>query len=218
MSDAARIVRYAIPGSIVEILALLWVGFELLLAGKQEIPKVEGEFVAVATAATIPLGFLSQTVHTQLQWWVRAILRNRLDLARGPLPLWLDDVHLMNTHAPQLQQALADTPAGMQPAWVDAVIHVRAEANQRALDRGRMLLDQANGLGACVGACILAAIFPFLFRWIASGSGHQLASPCSFLAGFEALSLGLAWLFVSAQRRLTRLATAYEDALLRQIP
>lgn len=220
MGETARILRYVIPGALMQLPpATWWVLDTLLCCGR--LPHVldhQGVLLALA-GATLPLGFLASNIYS---WWLWSGRKGKPPVYQHFRPLqgfsWTDDGLLMGALFNRRRPRTGDPI--LQAAWVDALWHLRMAHNEAALSRGRGLLDFMNGLASSCVALVVGAVLVLSIALISYAS--DLRDPTWPRAGWSTVfgiviffgSLLLAEMLRKAQFRVARTATAYIQAFL----
>ncbi len=210
MNETGRLLRYAIPGGLFELVLALWLIIDDRYVG-YHILTVDSSIAALIAVASFPVGFLVSVVAAEMRWaetWPR--LPGPLDWPRrGAMRLlaWPPDQELS-----PLATALIDAVAETTFRTDQARERVPVISN-----RLQGLLDLMNGLANAVIALLagwFTVAFVVLITSIAEGT-HWSKERAATMAAFSFVVFVLVAIVSRGQRRVAGLEQRIERGLHR---
>ena len=197
MNDAARILRYFVPGALFLLLYGLWFVLDSELCDCYERPEVGTGVGLLIGGAAVPIGFVMAQIAAAVAWspLSRFLLRRIDNKAVG-------------------RRIGATGSAEELVGIVDARLHLAADKaeNAPALARARSLTDLYQALGNGAAASGFAAL-AILGTVIVTSVKLDDASLGAWRAALAVLWLGVSalvtWRFVRSHQRVVRIAQAF---------
>lgn len=218
MGEQARILRYLIPGALVQLPLGAWLVIDRLRR-EGELPAIDTAVVIGLAAVALAVGFLASNLYSALVWWRRDPVPPRYSWWRvWQLFSWPDDQRLMNALPAWRRIPFGDVVR--EAAWVDASWHRTMSQRNDALtlSRGRALLDVMNGLASSVMALLLGIVPLVVIPPLLEQRNLSWWLDCgNFILGCGVgfVTLCAAWVLRRSQFRVAETATHYIEASLR---
>ena len=230
MTEVGRLLRYAVPGGIFELLVGLWLVDAYDYLAPLAVDLSGGGAVAAATllvAAAFPLGYLISVIANEVAWlarrfclerrvWGRIETRRVVEIvqAGGRHRRWLATVRTrMNLDAGNLH-----TGRRNDEAFVEVALRMAhgGKAYQAAVDRVRSLADQMNSLiNSCVAVALaLLVCLAVLGATCALGREDPDNARWALMVLFLGVSVGLVTCIWSAERRVANITEAFVISMI----
>ena len=216
MSEFTRLLRYAIPGGVFEL--LLAVG--LFLTNGDEILQLKGigmsgqVWITLSIAAAFPLGFLISVIANEIAWFWHWICTHRRLWGRISTTCILDIARREYPHRRLLQKVEGSEA---EQSFVEIILrsYNEGEAYRAANDRLHSMADLLNGIMNASVAVVLAVLLCAALLLCTAFGIREADVDVAHTKIFFGVTLVLLLCLWMAERRLARIAEAFAIGMIR---